>query len=165
MTQPDRLEESGLSSLPLWQVEWQAGLRFPQSPRLLEAFIRSDAEAPAQGLLPPPRLGREEKKATKAHSNKGFISQFSIAISAFLPARLNFRLSLEEPGGFGDTACSCHSGLNPGLWEEGHSSVLERPLRPLLISGSHHRVGGLLATVVTVPGSLWELGDPGSPSA
>lgn len=53
------------------------------------------------------------------------------------------------------------SGLSPGLWEEGHSSVLEGPLRPLLIPGFHHRVGGLLTTVVTAPGSLWELGTLG----
>lgn len=91
-----------------------------------------------------PCLGREGKKATKAHSNKGLIAQFSIAISAFLPARLNFRLSLERPGGFGNTACSCHSELSPGLWEEGQSLVLEEPLRPFLISA-----------VVTASGSLW----------
>lgn len=39
-----------------------------------------------------------------------------------------------------------------------HSSVLGGPLRPLWVSRSHHRVGCLLAVVVTAPGSLGILG-------
>lgn len=68
-----------------------------------------------QAVVCCPCLGRDEEKVTQAHSNKGFISLSSIAISVFLPARLNFRLSLEGPGRFGDTACLCHSGLSPAL--------------------------------------------------
>lgn len=58
------------------------------------------------------------EEATQAHSNKGFISLSSIAISAFLPARLNFRLSLEGPG---------------RLW--GHSLLVSQWTQPWTVRG------------------------------
>lgn len=109
-----------------------------------------------------PCLGREEEEATQAHSNKGFISLSSTAISAFLPARLNFRLSLERPGWVWGHSLLVSQWIQPwtvrGRAKARPSSVLRGLLRPPWVSGSHCRVGCLLATVVTAPGSLGTLG-------